>query len=53
MYNTILYIGLSLMAIGLITFFVSVIMERHYEQKLYEVNEKIKALNKKADRILK
>ena len=51
--NTILYIGLALMALGFIGFIVSIIMERHYEVKLFELNQKIKALNKKAERVLK
>jgi cell division protein FtsL len=50
--NTILFIGLGLTALGFIGFIVSIAMISHYEQKLYEVNEKIKALNKKAERIL-
>ena len=50
--NTFLYIGLGLSALGFILFIVSVAMVSHYEQKLYEVNQKIKALNKKAERIL-
>jgi hypothetical protein len=41
-YNLILYIGLALMALGLIAFFVSCIMERHYETKLYELNKKLR-----------
>ena len=35
-YNLILYIGLALMALGFMLFVVSVIMERHYEVKLFE-----------------
>jgi len=50
--NTLLYIGLGLFALGTIGFIFSVAMVSHYEQKLYEVNQKIKALNKKAERIL-
>jgi|TARA_Y100000401_G_scaffold91353_1_gene77104 cell division protein FtsL len=50
--NTLLYIGLGLFALGTIGFIVSTAMISHYEQKLYEVNQKIKALNKKAERIL-
>jgi|TARA_B100000424_G_C22554512_1_gene314548 cell division protein FtsL len=50
--NTLLYIGLGLFALGAIGFIVSTAMISHYEQKLYEVNQKIKALNKKAERIL-
>ena len=42
-YNLILYIGLALMALGLITFFVSCIMERYYDKKIQEVDKKIRA----------
>ena len=42
-YNLILYIGLALMALGLITFFVSCIMERYYDKKLRDVDKKIRA----------
>ena len=52
-YNLILYIGLALMALGFMLFVVSVIMERHYEVKLFELNQKMKELNKKAERVLK
>ena len=52
-YNLILYIGLGFITLGFIGFIVSVIMERHYEVKLFELNQKIKALNKKAERVLK
>jgi len=52
-YNLILCIGLALMALGFMLFVVAVIMERHYEVKLFELNQKIKALNKKAERVLK
>ncbi len=52
-YNLILYIGLALMALGFMLFVVSVIMERHYEVKLFELNQKMKELNKKAEEVLK
>ena len=42
MYNTILYIGLALIALGFIGFMISCIMERHYETKLYELNKKLR-----------
>ena len=48
-YNLILYIGLGLITLGVIGFIVSVIMERHYEVKLFELNQKMKELNKKAE----
>ena len=41
-YNLILYTGLSLMAIGFIGWVVSICMERHYERKLFELNEKLR-----------
>jgi hypothetical protein len=41
-YNLILYIGLALMALGLVSFMISCIMERHYETKLFELNEKLR-----------
>jgi hypothetical protein len=40
--NTILYIGLALMALGFIGFIVAIIMERHYEVKLWELEQKRK-----------
>ena len=52
-YNLILYIGLALMALGFMLFVVAVIMERHYEVKLFELIQKMKELNKKAERVLK
>jgi len=42
-YNLILYIGLALMALGLITFFVSCMMERYYDKKLRDIDKKIRA----------
>ena len=46
MYNTLLYIGLTLIAIGFVGFLISICMESHYERKLFELNEK---LNKDKD----
>jgi hypothetical protein len=46
MYNTLLYIGLTLMAIAFVGFLISICMESHYERKLFELNEK---LNKDKD----
>ena len=40
--NTILYIGLALMALGFIGFIVAIIMQRHYEIKLWELEQKHK-----------
>ena len=45
MYNTLLYIGLTLMAVGFVGWVVSIIMERHYEVKLWELEQKRKAEN--------
>ena len=42
MYNTILYIGLALIALGFIGFMISCIMERDYETKLFELNERLR-----------
>ena len=41
-YNLILYIGLGLMALGLIAFFVSCIMEQYYDRKLHELNKRLR-----------
>jgi len=40
--NSILYIGLALMALGFIGFIVAIIMERRYEVKLWELEQKRK-----------
>ena len=44
-YNLILYTGLALMALGFIGWVVSICMERHYEVKLWELEQKRKAEN--------
>jgi len=41
-YNLILYIGLALMALGLVSFFVSCIMEQYYDRKLHELNKRLR-----------
>ena len=41
-YNLILYIGLGFMIVGFLLFIVSIIMERHYEVKLWEQKEREK-----------
>jgi len=41
-YNLILYIGLGFMIIGFLLFIVSIIMERHYEVKIWELKERNK-----------
>ena len=38
--NTLLYVGLAF-AVGFIGFIISIIMERHYEIKLFELNQKL------------
>jgi len=40
--NTLLYIGLGILALGFLLFIVSVIMERHYDRKLWELQERNK-----------
>ena len=40
--NTLLYVGLALFAVGFIGFIISVIMERHYEIKLFELNQRLR-----------
>ena len=40
--NSILYIGLALMALGFIGLIVAIIMERYYEVKLWELEQKRK-----------
>jgi hypothetical protein len=40
--NSILYIGLALMALGFIGFIVAIIMQRHYEIKLWELEQERK-----------
>ena len=42
MYNTLLYIGLTLIAVGFVGWLVSICMEAHYERKLYELNERFR-----------
>jgi hypothetical protein len=39
--NTLLYVGLAFFAVGFIVFIISIIMERHYEIKLFELNRKL------------
>ena len=52
-YNLILYIGIGLILVCFIGFIISEMMDRHYEVKLFELNQKMKELNKKAERVLK
>ncbi len=40
--NTLLYIGLGFILVGFLLFIVSVIMERHYDRKLWELQERNK-----------
>ena len=39
--NTLLYVGLAFFVVGFIGFIISIIMERHYEIKLFELNQKL------------
>jgi len=41
-YNLILYIGLGFITLGFLLFIVAVIMERHYDRKLWELKEREK-----------
>jgi len=40
--NTLLYIGLGFITLGFLLFIVAIIMERHYEVKLWELQQKEK-----------
>jgi len=40
--NTLLYIGLGFITLGFLLFIVAIIMERHYEVKLWELKQKEK-----------
>jgi len=40
--NLFVYIGLGLFALGFLLFIVSIIMERHYEVKLWELEQERK-----------
>jgi len=42
MYNTLLYIGITFLLSGFGLFIVSIIMERHYEVKLWKLQQRIK-----------
>ena len=50
--NTILYIGLAFMLIGFVGFIISIIMERHYEIKLWKQEQLHKSFieNKKKEK---
>ncbi len=48
--NTLLYIGLGLFALGFLLFIVSIIMQRHYEVKLWELEQKQKTYTLKQAR---
>jgi len=41
-YNLILYIGLGFITLGFLLFIVSIIMDRHYEVKLWELEQRNK-----------
>jgi hypothetical protein len=40
--NTLLYIGLGFITLGFLLFIVAIIMERHYEVKLWELEQERK-----------
>jgi hypothetical protein len=40
--NTLLYIGLGFITLGFLLFIVSIIMQRHYEVKLWELEQRNK-----------
>ena len=42
MYNTLLYIGVTFLLSGFVLFIVAIIMERHYDRKLWELKERNK-----------
>jgi len=41
-YNLLVYIGAGFMVVGFLLFIVAVIMERHYDRKLWELKERNK-----------
>ena len=47
MYNTLLYIGVTFLLSGFVLFIVAIIMERHYDRKLWELKERNKQKGKK------
>jgi len=42
MYNILLYSGVALITSGFLLYIVSMLMMRHYDRKLYLLNQKIK-----------
>ena len=42
MYNTLLYIGVTFLLSGVVLFIVAIMMERHYDRKLWELKERNK-----------
>tara|TARA_R100000935_G_scaffold8318_1_gene17571 strand:- start:143 stop:280 length:138 start_codon:yes stop_codon:yes gene_type:complete len=42
MYNTLLYIGVTFLLSGFVLFIVAIMMERHYDRKLWELKERNK-----------
>ena len=42
MYNTLLYIGITFLLSGFVLFIVAIMMERHYDRKLWELKERNK-----------
>ena len=41
-YNLLVYIGVGFMVVGFLLFIVAIIMERHYDRKLWELKERNK-----------
>jgi len=42
MYNTLLYIGITFLLSGFVLFIVAMMMESHYDRKLYKLQQRIK-----------
>ena len=42
MYNTLLYIGVTFLLSGFVLFIVAIMMESHYDRKLWELEERNK-----------
>ena len=45
--NTILYIGMAFILVGFLLFIISIIMERHYEIKLWKLKNQYELLKVK------
>ena len=44
MYNTLLYIGITFLLSGFVLFIVAMMMESHYDRKLYKLQQDMKRL---------